>query len=97
MEMPSLHRVTSQRALRARVYRHGAAIGDLADQAGVARRKGGTDVARDGGDAEQLKFVRRRKSQQQCDGVIDARVAIDNDGSTVHCTVRGVQALRLAI
>jgi hypothetical protein len=59
---------------------HVLAPGDLPDDAGVARRQVRRDVAPDGGDGQKVQPVPRGEGQQQGYGVVDAGIAIDDEG-----------------
>lgn len=75
--MPGFDRLAYQRPRAAGDHGHVLAAGDLAHDAGIARRERSAHVAGYGGDAEQFDLG-GRESEQQRDAVVDARVAIEN-------------------
>ena len=60
------------------IDRHGLAPGDLAQDAGVARRLLGADIAPDRGHGQQVERGRGEGGQQPR-GVVHAGVAIDDE------------------
>ena len=66
------------------VDRHLGPACQIPDPAGIVLGPGQRHVARDGGDAEQIEFFGRGEREQEGDGVVLARVAVDDQRSCTH-------------
>jgi hypothetical protein len=80
-----LSRCVEQGSATAREHLEVSSVCDLADPPGIFLRLGERNVARDSGDPQDFDS-RRRKRQEQGDGVVDTRVTIDDD-ALVHLSL----------
>ena len=84
VERVGLDGAAHQRPLATGVDRHVLAAGDQAQDAGVAGRQLGVDVAGHRGDPDQVEDVGGGEGEEQGDGVVDAGIAIDDEGGSGH-------------
>ena len=73
------HQRAPQRPDAAGMDRDVGAARELEDLAGIARGPLEADIAGDGDDPEQLDLLRRGQCQQDGDGIVLARIGVDDD------------------
>ena len=74
------HGRPQERTVQPRKDRDVRAASQVPDQAGVPGGQVAPDIARHRGDGEDLKGLRRGEGQQKSDGVVDAGIAVDDEG-----------------
>ena len=75
---------TQQRLARARKHRHVLATRELQDAQRIRRGQRQRHIARDRRDAQQVEPLPFGECQQDRDGVVLARIGVDDDPSSRH-------------
>ncbi len=73
------------------------AADEIADTERIGRGSVEADVSGHRRDAEDVQFLRRGQREENRDGVVDAGVAVDDDGAPVHADSSSVSDSRLAL